>query len=60
MVDGKWGTLYAPRINGLLNVVILAYWWVEVLEKQKPEDGSRADYEEFADDVAWVFSKLST
>lgn len=60
VVDGKWGTLYAPRINGLLNVVILAYWWVEVLEKQKPEDGSRADYEEFADDVAWVFSKLST
>ena len=58
-VNGDWGVLYAPRINGLLNIVMLVYWWVGVLEEQKPKDGIRADYEEFADDVAWVFSNLS-
>ena len=58
-VHGEWDTLYAPHINGLLNVVILVYWWVRILEEQKPRDGIRADYEQFADDVAWVFSNLS-
>jgi len=57
-VRGEWGTLYAPRINGLLNVVVLVYWWIRVLEEQEPEDGVRADYEQFADDVAWVLSNL--
>ena len=58
-VGGEWDTLYAPRINGLLNVVILVYWWARILEERKPADGVRADYEQFADDVAWVFSNLS-
>jgi hypothetical protein len=59
-VCGGWDVIYAPRINGLLNVVILVYWWVRVLEEQGPKDGVlRADYERFADDVAWVFSSLS-
>ena len=59
-VQGDWKVLHAPRINGLLNVVILVYWWAQALEEQKLEDGVRADYEFFADDVAWVFSHLST
>ena len=59
-VCGDWGALYAPRINGLLNVVVLVYWWIRILEEDEPEDGSRADYEEFTDDVAWVFSHLTT
>lgn len=58
-VHGGWDVLHAPRINGLLNVVMLVYWWISVLEEHKPEGSSRADYEFFADDVAWVFSNLS-
>ena len=58
-VCGGWGVLDASRINGLLNVVILVYWWVRLLEEQKPKDAVRADYEKFADDVAWVFSTIS-
>ena len=56
-VGGGWGILYAPRANGLLSVVILVYWWGKILEKQ-PADGFRADYELFAEDVAWVISNL--
>ena len=59
-VQGEWGDLHSPRINGLLNVVMLVYWWVRILEEQKPKDSVRADYEFFAKDVAWVFSKLSS
>ena len=58
---GGWDVLYAPRINGLLNVVMLVYWWIKFLGEHKPGDRSaRADYELFAEDVAWVFSKLSS
>ena len=59
-VKGDWGVLRAPRINGLLNVVILVYWWARVLEEQEPGGGACADYEFFADDVAWVLLHLST
>ena len=59
-VREDWGALYAPRINGLLNVVVLVYWWIRILEEDEPKDGSRADYEQFTDDVAWVFSHLTT
>jgi len=58
-VRGEWDVLYAPRVNGLLNVVMLVYWWVRILEEQKPKGSVRADYERFAGDVAWVFSNLS-
>jgi hypothetical protein len=58
-VLGEWDVLYAPRINGLLNVVMLVYWWIKILEEHKPEDGRHADYVFFAEDVAWVFSKLT-
>lgn len=58
---GEWGILYAPRINGLLNVVMLVYWWIKFLGEHKPGDRSaHADYELFAEDVAWVLSKLSS
>lgn len=57
-IHGEWDVLYAPQITGLLNVVILAYWWIKILDKGKEQDGVRADYEEFAEDVAWVFSNL--
>ena len=57
---GDWDVLYAPRINGLLNVVILVFWWSQLLEEHKSEGGARADYEFFADDVAWVISCLYT
>ena len=59
-VEGDWEALRAPHVNGLLNVVILVYWWGRILEECQPEDGVRADYEFFADDVAWVFSRLLT
>ena len=59
-VQGDWGGLHAPGINGLLNVVILVYWWGRILEECRPEDGVRADYEFFAEDVAWVLSQLDT
>jgi len=59
-VDGGWEGLYAPQINGLLNVVVLAYWWVRILDENQPEDGVHEDYEFFAEDVAWVLSKLLT
>jgi hypothetical protein len=59
-VNGDWDALYATRINGLLNVVMLAYWWVRILDEEKPEDGVRADYEFFVEDIAWVFANLST
>lgn len=55
---GGWDVLYAPRINGFLNVVMLVYWWVRILEEQDPKDSVRAHYEQFADDVAWVLSRL--
>lgn len=58
-VGGAWDTLYATGTNGLLNVVILVYWWARVLEEQAPQDSFRVDYEMFADDVAWVFSNVS-
>lgn len=59
-VHGEWDALCASRINGLLNVVMLVYWWARVLKEQCVGDSTRADYENFADDVAWVLSNLST
>ena len=58
-VKGGWGVLYCPRTNGVLSIVILVYWWAQVLETDKQQDGTRTDYESFAEDVAWVLSKLS-
>lgn len=57
-VCGGWDALHSPRTNGLLNVVILAYWWIQVLNEHGPEGSVRADYEFFVEDVTWVFSRL--
>ena len=59
-IRGDWEGLRSPRINGLLNVVVLVYWWGRILEEHRPEGAVRADYEFFANDVAWVLSHLST
>ena len=59
-VQGEWDILHSPHINGLLNVVMLVYWWVRILEEHEPKDSVRTDYEFFAKDVAWVFSNLSS
>ena len=59
-VGGDWKALCSPNINGLLNIVILAYWWVWILDELRPEGGICTDYKTFAEDVVWVFSKLST
>ncbi|KAF9777686.1 hypothetical protein BJ322DRAFT_1015500, partial [Thelephora terrestris] len=58
VVNGGWEVLHSPHINGILNVVMFAYWWVKILEEHEPKDGVRADYESFAADVAWVLSNL--
>ena len=52
-----WERLYQPGVNGLLNVVILAYWWARILE----ERGSAIDstYSWFVSDVTWVLSRLT-
>ena len=59
-VQGDWGGLRAPDINRLLNVAILVYWWGRILEECWPEDGVRANYKFFAEDVAWVLLQLDT
>ena len=59
-VQGSWGSLHCPHINGLLSIVILVYWWSHILDEEDPEDGVCADYNFFADDVAWVLSNLPT
>lgn len=58
-IQGDWGALHAPRVNGMLNIVVLAYWWVQALEQQNTKGTVRTDYEFFADDVAWVLFHLS-
>ena len=57
-IEGDWERLYRPGINGLLNVVILAYWWVKILK----ERGSTVDetYSWFVSDVTWVLSQLTS
>lgn len=55
--DGDWERLYHPGINGLLNVIILAYWWAKILEEREaPVDNS---YSWFVSDVTWVLSRLT-
>ena len=59
-VQGDWENLCALCINGLLNVVILVYWWSQILKEQNPRDGICSDYNFFAEDVPWVLSNLCT
>lgn len=59
-VQGGLGVLHTPHINRLLNIVMLMYRWSQILKEHKLEDGVHADFEWFSEDVAWVFSNLST
>jgi len=54
--NGCWECLYQPGINGLLNVVILVYWWAKALEV-KGELGDTA-YRWLVADITWVLSQL--
>ena len=52
-----WECLYQLRMNGLLNVVILAHWWARILvERDNTVDGV---YSWFVSDVSWVLSQLT-
>ena len=54
---GDWERLYQPGNNGLLNVLILAYWWARILEEWgSPVDGT---YSWFVSDVSWVLTQLT-
>ena len=44
-------------MNSLLNVVVLAYWWIKILEQR--ESTVDKAYTWFVSDVAWVFSQLT-
>jgi len=55
--DGCWECLYQPGINGLLNVVILVYWWAKASEG-RGESGDPA-YHWLVEDVTWVLSRLT-
>ena len=56
-VGGNWQRLYQPGTNGLLNVVVLAYWWAKILEQREIAiDGT---YIWFISDVTWVLSELT-
>ena len=55
---GDWERLYQPGINGLLNVVVLAYWWARILaERDSPVDSV---YSWFVSDVTWVLTQLTS
>ena len=56
-VEGGWERIYQPGVNGLLNIIILAYWWIRILE----ERGIAIDesYSWFVSDVTWVLSQLT-
>ena len=57
--DGVFDCLVQPGINGLLNVVILAYWWSIGLTESGGGGGAEGQrYRWFVADVYWVFSKL--
>ena len=54
---GCWEQLYQPGINGLLNVVILVYWWTKILkERGQPADEA---YHWIVADITWVLSQLT-
>ena len=55
--ESCWERIYKPGLNGLLNVVILVYWWARILEAR----GESADeaYRWLVADVTWVLSQLT-
>lgn len=55
--EGDWERLYKPGVNGLLNVVILTYWWARILEER--EESPDEPYFWFVSDVMWILSQLT-
>ena len=55
--EGKLESLYQPGINGLLNIVILVYWWASILEERGEPAGLA--YHWLLADVTWVLSQLT-
>lgn len=56
-VEGDWERLYQPGINGLLNIIILAYWWARILTER--DSVGDETYSWFVSDVTWVLSQLT-
>jgi hypothetical protein len=55
--EGRFESLYQPGINGLLNVVILVYWWASISEERgEPIDVA---YHWLIADVTWVLTQLT-
>ena len=54
---GCWERLYQPGINGLLNVVIVVYWWAKILEERG--QSVDASYHWLVADITWVLSQLT-
>ena len=54
---GRWDRLYQPGINGLLNVVILVYWWAKIFE-ERSQPVSEA-YRWLVADITWILSQLT-
>lgn len=52
-----WERLYQPGINGLLNIVILVYWWARILKERG--ESADADYRWLVEDITWVLSQLA-
>ena len=49
--------LFRPGVNSLLNVVILAHWWAQILEERDCTHDET--YSWFVSDVTWVLSQLT-
>ena len=58
--EGILDHLCQPGINGLLNIVILAYWWSNGIANSSTGSHSEEErYRWFVDDVSWVLLKLT-
>ena len=55
--EGFWDRLYQPGINGLLNVIILVYWWAKICEERS--EPVNAAYHWLVADITWVLSQLT-
>ena len=56
---GTLDCLFQPGINGLLNIVILVYWWSNGLVGSGTDSEAESlRYRWFIADVVWVLSKL--
>lgn len=57
--EGTLDGLCQPGINGLLNIVILAYWWSNGIRDSSTDSRSEEKrYHWFVNDVSWVLFEL--